>query len=233
MEVYRGPSSIDGGRILAITTETENRKTGDVVQLWILNANMLPLEAVAQNADRSICGDCKHRGSTCYVALHMAPHQIYRHWQRGGYAIAQDTDYLAGRMIRFGAYGDPAALPLELVADIAGKAAGHTGYTHQWKMEYVQPYKAYLMASVDSMAEYHEAKAMGWRTFRIKNANDVKLKQEIVCPASVEAGKKSNCAKCGLCSGIEGKGKKDIVINVHGLPFKQARFQRMSLEMAA
>jgi hypothetical protein len=191
MELYRGPSSIDGGRIIAITTETSNKKTGDLVQIWILNANMLPLQAVASNADRSVCGDCKHRGSTCYVALHMAPHQIYRHWKNGGYAIALNTDYLAGRMVRFGAYGDPAALPLALVEEIVGKAAGHTGYTHQWKMEYVQPYKKYLMASVDSMDEYREAKAMGWRTFRIKNADETKLKQEIVCPASIEAGKKS------------------------------------------
>jgi hypothetical protein len=33
--------------------------------------------------------------------------------------------------------------------------------------------------------------------------------------ASKEMGFKTNCAKCGLCSGTEGKGKKDIKILEH------------------
>jgi hypothetical protein len=35
------------------------------------------------------------------------------------------------------------------------------------------------------------------------------------CPASKEGGYKSNCATCGLCSGLLGKGKKDVKIIVH------------------
>ena len=37
----------------------------------------------------------------------------------------------------------------------------------------------------------------------------------VICPASNEAGFKSNCADCGLCSGLMGKGKKDVVILEH------------------
>jgi hypothetical protein len=234
MELYRGASEIDGGRIVAISTESKNQKTGKQVQIWILSAQgMDPLQAVENNVDRSVCGDCKHRSGTCYVVLAWAPLAIYQAWQEGKYEKAQNADYLKGRMVRFGAYGDPAALPLELVKEIASKAKGYTGYTHQWKMPHVQPYKDYLMASVDSLEEYKQAKAMGWRTFRVKNASESKQKQEIVCPASNEAGKKSTCEKCGLCSGLAGKGSKDIVINVHGLDFKIARFQKISLQMAA
>jgi len=233
MEIYRGPSMIDGNQIVAISTKSENRKTGDMMQVWILSADMHPFEAIKTGNDRSICGDCKHRGSTCYVAVHQAPTSIFHAWKRGKYALASDYSHFRGYNVRFGAYGDPAALPIGVIEAIAQEAKGHTGYTHQWKLPHAQPYKAYLMASVDSLAEYREAKAMGWRTFRIKNADEGKLKQEIVCPASEEAGKKSSCDKCGLCSGIEGKGKKDIVINVHGLPFKQERFKRLSLQLAA
>jgi len=228
MEIYRGRSMIDGSNIVSIATKTDNRKTGDVIQIWILPASMNPLEAIKNNVDRGVCGDCKHRGSTCYVPTFQAPLQIYRAWLKGNYPIGMIAD---NQIVRLGAYGDPCALPFNFVKEIAQKAKGYTGYTHQWKMPHVQPYKQFLMASVDSLKEYQQAKAMGWRTYRIKNAFENKLNQEIVCPASEEAGKKSTCEKCCLCSGLNGKGKKDIVINIHGLPYKQERFKRLSLNL--
>ena len=231
MEIYRGPSQIDGQLIVCITTESKNRKTGEMLQVWLLSTAMNPIKATYNNLDRSICGDCKHRNTSCYVALFQAPYQIYHNWKRGKYAISHDFSMFANRKVRFGAYGDPVAMPLEIIRGIAKVSSGWTGYTHQWKLAIAQEYKPFLMASVDTLAEYHEAKAMGWRTFRIKNAEESKLKQEIVCPASIEAGKKSNCAKCGLCSGLSSKSPRDIVINVHGLQHKQDKFKRMALEV--
>jgi hypothetical protein len=50
----------------------ENRKTGNMIQVWILCANESPVAAVKSGSDGIVCGDCKHRGNgfsdrTCYV----------------------------------------------------------------------------------------------------------------------------------------------------------------------
>ena len=60
---YRGPSQIDGKPIVAVATlKSNNRKTGDMIQTWILRSMMSPIRALATGGDRSICGDCFHRG---------------------------------------------------------------------------------------------------------------------------------------------------------------------------
>lgn len=215
---------IDGDRIVAVaTTNTSNRKTGYVTQLWIVSANADPVRALYSNQDRSVCGDCKHRNSSCYVVVHQAPLVVYRAWQRGIYPIVQ-TDVFKDKKVRFGAYGDPVALPVTLVQAIAEQSKVWLGYTHSWKMPHAASYKRWLMASVDTPEERAEAKAAGWRTFRVKTADAEVENGEVVCPASEEAGKKLSCEYCLLCSGLDGKGTKDVVINVHGQTNKRAAF---------
>ena len=68
------------------------------------------------------------------------------------------------------------------------------------------------MASVHNQAEADEARDKAYRSFIASQDNSEKA---VSCPASKEAGFKSNCAKCGLCSGVLGKGKKDIKILQH------------------
>lgn len=72
------------------------------------------------------------------------------------------------------------------------------------------------MASVDSLEEYYEAKRLGYRTFRVTEGINSKLKSEFICPASIEAGHKLQCTKCLACSGTSYIGKADVVIQVHG-----------------
>ena len=56
--IYRGPSLLDGAPIVAIATmQTSNRKTGNMVQTWILREDVSPVEASKAGADASVCGD--------------------------------------------------------------------------------------------------------------------------------------------------------------------------------
>jgi hypothetical protein len=115
------------------------------------------------------------------------------------------------RFVRFGSYGEPTLHPIELVESLSNVAKNWTGYTHQWfkKPEYAK----YFMASVHNNVQEKSAKVKF--KFRSFVATKTGINEFIQCPASKEAGFKSNCSKCGLCSGTNGKGSKSVVILVH------------------
>lgn len=53
--LYEGPSAIDGQPIVVVATlKTSNPKTGDMVQTWILRADLSPTVAINEGADRSV-----------------------------------------------------------------------------------------------------------------------------------------------------------------------------------
>lgn len=236
--IYRGPSLIDGGQIIVIVTgartSSRNEKTGDMVQTYILRADRSPLDALATGADVSICGSCIHRpaggrAGSCYVNVAQAPTAIYSAWHRGTYHTASAAavgELLTGRYVRVGSYGDPAAVPVAVWRDLIAHAAGHTGYTHQWREQRVRrEYRDILMASVDTARQKRRAARAGWRSFRAKLASDARLPGEITCPASAEAGKRLTCADCGACDGVGiNPGRASVVIDVHGLDWKKERF---------
>lgn len=117
-----------------------------------------------------------------------------------------------GRYIRFGTYGEPSVLPVGLVAGMTAIASQWTGYTHQWRKK--PEFSPYFMASVHNMAEMLRAEMAGYRSF-IASKTGLDKDIAIQCPASKEAGYKSTCEKCGLCSGSEGKGRKSVQILEH------------------
>lgn len=215
--IYEGISQLDNKtNIVCIATlKSNNAKTGNGIQLWILNADIDPVASVKNGTDASVCGNCKHRGEsgkerTCYVNLGQAPLAIYRAYKRGSYT-AFDGDYtiFTDKYVRFGAYGDPAAVPISVFLPVLDYAKKWSGYTHQWKV--CNPlYLSFLMASVDDNNEALEAQLMGYRYFRIKSEGDALIDNEIYCPSD-----RIKCNACGLCSGIK-KAAKSIAINVHG-----------------
>jgi hypothetical protein len=154
----------------------------------------------------------------CYVNKGFGPAAVYRTFLTGAYpvATAREVKRLAesrGLPIRFGAYGDPGAAPLELWRALDGKR--HTGYSHQWRR--FSGLRRLTMASADSLADAREAWARGWRTFRVIRSVDELEPNEILCPASAEAGKRTTCAECGLCNGArDGDRRKSIAIVDHG-----------------
>lgn len=226
MIIYRGPSMLDGKPIVVVATDSsKNRKTGAMIQTWIIRDDISPIDSVKTGADSSICGDCPHRGNgdgsgrSCYVTFFQAPHNIWKTVHRGGYATMTDVSMFAGRNVRFGSYGDPAAVPVEVWERIARVASGYTGYTHQWRKA-DRRYSEFCMASCDSERDRIDAKAMGYRTFRVRPASSPMLAGEIVCPASEEAGKRRSCETCRACSGTRfgtlSNRAADITIIVHG-----------------
>lgn len=225
--LWRGPSLLGGAPIAVIaTTKSENAKTGNMVQTYILRSDVTPLSALKSGADSAICGNCKLRpanGGGCYVNVFQAPQGVYRKLERGGYPLTADIPAVArGRLVRLGSYGDPAAVPAHVWKQLVSQAAGHTGYTHQWNnpelpAEQMVALRSLCMASVDSEAERLSAAKQGWRTFRVRSPGEPVQLGEFVCPASDEADNARSCSACKACDGASpGTRKASPVIIVHG-----------------
>jgi len=227
--IYQGPSKLDGQPIVVVAVgiknNSSNTKTGAMVQTYILRSDINPMEAVKSGADASICGSCTHRGDgtgkdrSCYVTLVHGPRGVFNSFQNGNYPVAtpaEAAELVAGRMVRLGTYGDPAAVPIYVWQGLLAKSEGHTGYTHQWKTIAPQ-WSALVMASADTVEEMNAAHAKGYRTFRVSPIGGAPMAGlEIMCPASEEAGRKTTCELCRACMGTSGKAKISIQIAAHG-----------------
>lgn len=233
--LYQGPSTLDASPIVVIATGLQdggsNTKTGAMVQVYILRADMNPLQAVHTGDDYSICGDCPLRGRiitdatgarknverSCYVTLMHGPRVVWSAFQRGVYKpvpLKVARKLLRGKMVRVGAYGDPGAVPFNVWEIALDQVGGVNSYTHQWRQR--PELSAFCMASCDTEEERLEAKALGFRVYRVRRKGDPVLKGEGKCPASAEMGKAVQCAQCMLCGGHRTKAKADITILAHG-----------------
>ncbi len=202
--------------VACITEKSSNRKIGDMAQLSVMVNSVSPVEAL-QGKDAKICGDCPLRPSKvggCYVTVARFAQAVWRSVQR---QAVVDT-WATTKPIRLGAYGDPAMLPIKLLAKLT-KGRKHTGYTHQWR-KVAPTYARYLMASIDKHggdidAQITQAKAKGYRYFRVSDDGQDLRKGEIMCPNYSHG---VNCADCLLCDGSRGNDdkRKNIVIPVHG-----------------
>lgn len=178
-------------------------------------------KASQKGLDKAVCGDCKLRhynNGACYVTLHHAPLAVWKSYHKGNYKqLNGDYSVFEGLNIRFGAYGDPYAIPLDILIQIKSRVKNNTSYTHQWKTEPNSVLKTMSMASADNLTEAKEAQSMGWRTFRVATMDSDIMKNEIVCPNYTKG---INCLDCGLCNGTTIKAK-NIVIPVHGTKKKK------------
>lgn len=227
--LWEGASLIDGAPIVVIATglanKSDNVKTGAMIQTWILRADIKPTEAVHTGADASVCGACPLRGTIvdgrnvgrkCYVTLFQAPRSVYDGYVRGIYpkvTPAQARKLFQGKRVRLGSYGNPSAAPLPMWRKVTELAAGHSGYIHNWQSAAIG-WRDLVMASVDDN-DAAAAQAKGYRTFRVRAAGDNLMPREISCPASKEAGFKTNCAACLACGGLSAKAKVNIAIVMH------------------
>lgn len=222
--IYDGPSELDGSPIfVAAVWSSANRKTGDMLQTYIMRSDMDPLIASKYGYDEAVCGTCRHRGvptrdpkrkqaekRTCYVVLGQGPLIVYRAYRAGKYPDKASADGRrnAGsrRLVRIGTYGDGAAVPSYVWDELLAEAEGHTAYTHNGG----DPER--YMVSADSLDEARVAWSQGARTFRvIRDVGEIVQGREIECPS--ERG--VQCADCRLCGGTAVQGRS-IAIVAHG-----------------
>lgn len=238
MIVYQGPSVLDGEPIVVILNRGRNRKTGDMVQSWIMRADLSPLDALVGGDDRSVCGSCRHRPQhcassgkrvrggkgawgrrTCYV-MATGPQTMWLAWKRGKYDnVTVDVDVL-----RVGTYGDPAAVPMEVWKKWIPEK--WTGYTAMWRD--FPALRRWCMASVSSVEEKAEAEKLGWTTFRVLGpGEDLDPRgEEHLCPAS-RTGALITCLGCLRC----GTNNRDLNVAIHVHGSGQKWFKPRQLEL--
>jgi hypothetical protein len=107
---------------------------------------------------------------------------------------------------RFGTYGEPTLLPIELITGLSSLVKKYSGYTHQY-MNVNKDYSKFLMSSVHNVFEQKIAENLGYRSFLV-GSGDVP-KNFVLCPSSSTIAKenKLSCASCGLCAGSNSKAK--------------------------
>lgn len=208
-------------KINGLVLDSSNSKTGAMVQSIIAPSAWYGQGFLLNTEQKSVCGDCPFSSEgplRCYThngyqrlgihsSLRSSKPELFE-WSRDEILHA-----LSGKAFRFGTYGEPVLFGEEWVRDIVSVVSMWTGYTHQWRDIRFQWASQYLMASVHSPDEAAEAHSLGWRTFRASHSQDI-AHGEIVCPASKEAGYRTTCIECGLCSGGSSAGK-NIFINEH------------------
>ena len=241
--VYEGPSMINGAPIVVIATlKTDNPKTGNTIQTWILHRDIHPVNAVNTGDDEAICGDCplrgiimdwKHKtkktgdekpgdtvnkGRGCYVRIATGPRAVWQAYKNGNYTPYNASKHLslfAGRVLRLGSYGEPVAIPYAVMSPMMRVAKATIGYTHQWRLGKYWRWRKSCMASVHSIAERHEAMAMGWRTFRTRLEGQPLEAGEFICPASPEGNNRLDCERCKACGGGRPEQASPVII-AHG-----------------
>jgi hypothetical protein len=236
--LYQGPSKFNGKPIIVIAngliTDSQNEKTGNMVQTYILCADQNPVSANYNFKDDAICGYCKHaKHGTCYVTLHEGPYSVYYAYLRGLYPVyneAEHSELFKDKSVRLGSYGDPAAVGYEIWENILKLTNKFTGYTHAWGNKKIDPrFKNIIMASCDTIKETQKAQSVGWRTFRIRlSKNDVILDNEFICPAGKEnENSEMTCSKCLNCKGLSCNSSKNPTIVIHGTDYKIQRFKKL------
>ena len=235
--LYQGASLINGEPIVALAqSDSTNKKTGNMLQTFILDATTDPITASRTGLDASICGSCPHRGTpnnndkgqatnrTCYVTLAHAPLGKYKAYKKGVYGTNTATlkeveSFGSLQGVRLGTFGDPCAVPNDIWKALTSKALYSTAYTHAA----INPMPESIMTSTDNLKQSYKAWGKGERTFRVISSIDQLYKRrEVLCPASEEMGKRATCASCKLCGGAS-INAKSIAIVAHGTSKRKAK----------
>lgn len=224
--IYEGPSMLDKKHdiVCILTIKSLNTKLGSMAQLWIIPKNINPHQAIVENKDNIVCGDCIHRHSqngSCYV-LSFVPSNIHKTYLAGKYKkininLKQYSNFLKQKQLnlRISAYGDLAAVPYGILNQLHALSKSYTAYTHSAHRIELSKLNFKPMISVESEEQVKYWNDKGYKTFRTKLPANKKLSNELVCPATIETRKnKVTCDNCLLCG--TNNSKHNIVLDVHG-----------------
>lgn len=212
--LWSGPSALDGTPIMLIGSRiaepSQNRKTGDMVQVSIMRADMPPVDAWRIGADGAVCpAACSHRSrarggrGTCYVnkARLTSTWAAARRKLAAG-RVGFPPFLFARARVRMGMEGDPAAVPVTVIAPVLEAAGAWTGYSAAWRT-LPDAWKRYVMASCDTPADAVEAIAQGWRPFASSTSPEMDAEYRAagltLCDAERPTAK--TCAACLRCNG--------------------------------
>jgi hypothetical protein len=233
LEIWSGPSLFTGDPVVVLATARDrvggNQKTGPVVQFWILPRDLHPVDASRGGADGAICGACPQRwslGGGCYVNIHRAPASAWQSWKVGRDDHRRDgLVELALRAwpLRFGAYGDPMAVPASVWTDLLARnelarrgERAHMAYTHGWRLPRAAAYRDFCMASCDTPSDAETARAKGWRFFLTRPASSwlAPPDRTVEC---LDDARGMQCVECKICDGAgRGEQRASVWITVHG-----------------
>lgn len=228
--LWEGKSQFDDTPLVVLLSGvrySDNDKTGNMLQTFILRQDMLPTEAVKKGDDFSTCGNCpqrpitarKTKSSVCYVNLGQGINQVWRKYALGKYTHLQDADYhhLKGRKLRMGSYGDPAAIPFSVWSKLLSHVSSHTGYTSSWREPVAYHLKGICQASCNTVELKNKAESLGWNTFTNVPEGSNAPDNAVLCP-NVK-NDEIKCLTCGLCDGK----KQNVFLYDHGLPWKKRK----------
>lgn len=227
--LWEGQSLLNDDPIVVILTglmrPSTNRKTGPMIQSWVLHQQVTPIHAVKSGKDQAICGNCPLRGpGGCYVDLRTV-NAIWRAYKQGTYPklSGDDLSLIAAlrRPLRITSYGDAAATPFEVWEPLLEACPRHTGYTHQWRT-CDRRWQKYLLASIEDAADIEPASQAGWRTARVLASEEQPTSTERICLHDEDNS--VLCYSCNLCDGAG--HKPNIAFPVHGLDYKINNFNK-------
>jgi len=217
MKLARYTTGFTGESVrVSYTFKSTNTKTGDVIQQWITPKKWEgdKSKKVDVYKSQAVCNGCPLLKS-CYVKKGMAGMGLRSTSKSTNHMQGCEKDNLEkfkGKFIRFGAFGEPVLAGNDAIKSIASVVDNWTGYTHQWRDLKYHWANRYLMASVEHEKRKAEANAIGYRTFRVGKSLDEILPDEVLCPASKEAGKKLTCAECKLCNGNQNEAPNVFIV---------------------
>lgn len=226
--LWEGTSQFDDTPLVVLLSGvrfSDNEKTGNMLQTFILRQDMLPTEAVKKGYDFATCGNCVQRPSVarktgtsvCYVNTGKSINRIWRKYSIGGYIHLQDADYrhLRGRKLRMGSYGDPAAVPFSVWSKLLTHVSSHTGYTSSWREPISYHLKGICQASCNTLEAKETAESLGWVTFTNLPTGSNAPEKAVLCPNVKD--EEIKCLACGLCDGKT----QNVFLYDHGLPWKR------------
>lgn len=228
--LWAGPSELDGTPIMLVGSRiaepSQNRKTGDMVQVSIMRQDLAPIDAWRVGGDAAVCPDaCPHRSKardgrgTCYVnkARLTATHAAAVRELRAG-RVGFPPFLFARARVRMGMEGDPAAVPLEVIAPILRASGAWSMYTAAWRT-LPDAWRTYAMASCDTPADAAEAMRRGWRPFAASQSveEDHAYETAGLTLCNAERPTPVTCAACLRCNGSgKNPSRPGAYLAIHG-----------------